>query len=1272
MKKHYLFLFSIVLLFSSAGVRAQLVGSNAFLQGAYLEIGELPNGSFGTNSSPTVPTVPTVYHPHSFGTTWTPGGALAEVYDWGHDGWSVGAPNFMGDYTYPGSPFEGWELQIGTGRNQAFQASGAGYAAGSGGCGLAGSVVSYSNVGGRAISNWTGSAGTAAALQITQETRVDTFASSVVVTTKMKNVSGGVVPQVYYMRSCDPDNDESWTGGGFPTNNTIVHQNEDATHKVMVKAIGMGYPASAYLALATKDCRAKCFIYDSWSLSSGVDLSTTWNGTYSGATYNLGGTRNGDIAIGLTYNIGDIPAGDSALISYSYVFNGDLGIDSSFPDPQIVINGTPHTSWAPPQPNYDTFNVCLYPGMTSLPVNILHANDKDWSWSTWTWAPSIGLTSTTGTSQVINTTALPPIITFTITGSDSASGMSSCLRKTFYLTILTCNGALCNSPCENDTLWFNAPGDSTGATYQWYGPAPSTTVFGTNQHQFIYPATMANNGTYTVIKTVGSVHDTSYCTATIHPKPYVTAGSNAPLCLGAANTLSLTATTAVAGVTYNWTAPTTPPYSSTLQNPVINPFAVGDTGWYQVVVTSLFGCKDTDQTHVTMLPPPAPPVVTAHTPYCQFDAFIPFTITGLQPGGSTLWYTSATGGTGSATTPVINTSAIGTTKLWFSQIVGSCEGLRDSITIVVNPVPAPITGTMGVCQYFTTLMSDVTTGGTWSSSAPGIGTIDAGGLVSGLTGGITTVTYTISSTGCYRTTDVTIYPKPAPPVPGLPNRICQFKLAVPLVATGSNLTWYGTGVTPGTPIAPTPETSTPGTVNYYLTQTSAFGCVSDSATFPFTVVPEPAPPVTADTSYCQQTNAPALTAIGSNLLWYTSATSTTGVATAPVPSTVNPGTTTFYVSQTVNQCESHMSPLNVTVLYLPQFTIDAKPWVCQFDSIMLSYHGPSLVQGMYSWDLPFGASFAGGSAEHDTTVWVKFDTAWGTHDVILTASDYNGRCATSSKVQVKVVPAPDASAYINSNVCLGDTVTLALSYVSSGAANFTWSIDGTSLNSTRAIRMISSSANSGGPFLISWSDSGRHIIVVNGFTEEGCKAIPTNDTVDVHVLPDATFKIVTVSTKLCQEDSVQFVANSHDYTCSYKWEPEHFFSNENKPVIWGRVEQSNSVIKLTVTDPFGCKSIFTQQVNPDACCTVWFPNAFTPEQGHNKVFRPVFAGYHRFHEFRVSNRWGQTIFQSANSNPEWNGTYNEVPQDLGTYYYYIKYDCGGKTIEQKGDVTLVR
>jgi len=49
------------------------------------------------------------------------------------------------------------------------------------------------------------------------------------------------------------------------------------------------------------------------------------------------------------------------------------------------------------------------------------------------------------------------------------------------------------------------------------------------------------------------------------------------------------------------------------------------------------------------------------------------------------------------------------------------------------------------------------------------------------------------------------------------------------------------------------------------------------------------------------------------------------------------------------------------------------------------------------------------------------------------------------------------------------------------------------------------------------------------------------------------------------------------------------------------------------------------------------------------------------------------VYESTNSkDAKWDGNYNGVPQDMGTYFYYLKYDCGGNTLEQKGDVTLIR
>ena len=70
----------------------------------------------------------------------------------------------------------------------------------------------------------------------------------------------------------------------------------------------------------------------------------------------------------------------------------------------------------------------------------------------------------------------------------------------------------------------------------------------------------------------------------------------------------------------------------------------------------------------------------------------------------------------------------------------------------------PITGTTTVCGGATVTLSDATAGGTWSSSTPTIATVGAAGVVTGVSGGTTTISYT--SSGCTVTTVVTVNPAP--------------------------------------------------------------------------------------------------------------------------------------------------------------------------------------------------------------------------------------------------------------------------------------------------------------------------------------------------------------------------------------------------------------------------------------------------------------------------------------------------------------------------------
>jgi len=78
----------------------------------------------------------------------------------------------------------------------------------------------------------------------------------------------------------------------------------------------------------------------------------------------------------------------------------------------------------------------------------------------------------------------------------------------------------------------------------------------------------------------------------------------------------------------------------------------------------------------------------------------------------------------------------------------------------------------------------------------------------------------------------------------------------------------------------------------------------------------PAPAVTAVISYELGETATPLSASGTSLKWYTSSAGGTALANAPTPNTSAAGTTTYYVSQTLNDCEGPRAEITVHVSYI--------------------------------------------------------------------------------------------------------------------------------------------------------------------------------------------------------------------------------------------------------------------------------------------------------------------------------------------------------------------
>ncbi len=139
-----------------------------------------------------------------------------------------------------------------------------------------------------------------------------------------------------------------------------------------------------------------------------------------------------------------------------------------------------------------------------------------------------------------------------------------------------------------------------------------------------------------------------------------------------------------------------------------------------------------------------------------------FTTTLADAVGGGVWSSSNTSVVTVGSTGIVTSvAASGTATITYS-LGGLCF---TSTTVTVNPVPLPITGVMRVCAGLVTHLSDATTGGTWSSSNPSLGSV---GLTTGnVTGGAvlfnTTVIITYTAPGgCFTTTVVTVNALPNP------------------------------------------------------------------------------------------------------------------------------------------------------------------------------------------------------------------------------------------------------------------------------------------------------------------------------------------------------------------------------------------------------------------------------------------------------------------------------------------------------------------------------
>ncbi|WP_298535077.1 proprotein convertase P-domain-containing protein, partial [uncultured Algibacter sp.] len=250
--------------------------------------------------------------------------------------------------------------------------------------------------------------------------------------------------------------------------------------------------------------------------------------------------------------------------------------------------------------------------------------------------------------------------------------------------------------------------------------------------------------------------------------------------------------------------------------------------------------------------------------------------------------------------------------------------------------------------------------------------------------------------------------------------------------------------------------STPAT--YAVTYTTSGTCPNSSnINVTINVVPS-APIVSTPVEYCVGDTASALTATGTNLLWYTVSSGGTGSSTAPTPSTVSAGSTSYYVSQTNGAgCESARSEIEVEVfapvnIFCERYRIrDASnvwgPWIAftggsctiplcddggfqdiQFDG------GPNINTGWVWTD-------EDGNVDSEVDEIVRFDNIGmddaGTYTGVYTSPD---GCVSNISFDVVVNALPTAEAGPGSEInCNNLTITLDGTGTTIAGVTYLWS-----------------------------------------------------------------------------------------------------------------------------------------------------------------------------------------------------------------------------------------
>lgn len=336
---------------------------------------------------------------------------------------------------------------------------------------------------------------------------------------------------------------------------------------------------------------------------------------------------------------------------------------------------------------------------------------------------------------------------------------------------------------------------------------------------------------------------------------------------------------------------------------------------------------------------------------------------------------------------------------------------------------------------------------------------------------------------------------------------------------------------------------------------------------------------------------------------------------------VNPLTDTIYtiMAEKTPGCFAY-DTVRITVYQSPPVNLGADRSICTGDSLLLDA-GPGFVQ--YNWN------------SGPTTQQLVVKTA-GQYQ--LTATTAQGCISRDTFRLISVYALPVVTLNPDTSLCIGSSRVLD---AGAGYVSYAW-------NTGAGTRTI--------------SVNGTGVYGVNVTDPNGCKG---SDTTIINKMLPLPAGFLFADTAICSFGSIELTASST-------------FSRYN----WS-TGSTSSVISITqpgtywldATDRSNCTGRDSVIVNPKECLKgLYVPSGFTPNgDGKNDVLKPFLFGNIRQYEFRVFNRWGETVFVTKDPNAGWNGLYKGIPQDAAVFIWTCRYQLEGEEVKTgRGTVVLIR